>query len=74
MYEKLLALGTTRIGQARYDSCVEKMFDLVDKFDDDSDNDARPKEKKSRSSSSSTSSQSASTPLPLWNSDESFNE
>jgi hypothetical protein len=24
--KKLLALGTTRIGQARHDSCVEKMF------------------------------------------------
>lgn len=73
MYEKLIALGSHKIGQSRYDSCVEKMFDLVDKIDYDSDNDTRPKEKKSRSSSSSSSSQSSSTPLP-WDGDESVKE
>lgn len=56
MYEKLIELGPTKIGQSRYDICVDKMFGLLEQLDQDSDEDSRyPKKKRSKSSSSSES-------------------
>jgi hypothetical protein len=55
LYEKLIELGPSKIGQSRYDVCDDKMFGLSEQLDQDSDDDSRYPKKKSKLSSSSSS-------------------
>ena len=52
MYEKLISLGPYLIGQDRYNSSVNKMFDTVEQLDKDSEDEATPNKKVNESVSS----------------------
>ena len=52
MYEKLINLGPSLIGQDRYNSSVNKMFDIVEQLDKDSEDEATPNKKVNESVSS----------------------
>lgn len=52
MYEKLISLGPSLIGQDRYNSSVNKMFDIVEQLDKDSEDEATPNKKVNESVSS----------------------